>query len=367
MRKLLVLAALLLSFSPAAADVVSRIKDVTSVQGMRDNQIVGYGLVVGLQGTGDSMRNSAFTEQAVQAMLERMGINTRNNQLRTKNVAAVLVTADLPPFIRRGARLDVTVSSLGDATSLMGGTLVLTPLSAVDGTVYAVAQGQLAVTGFTAQGKSEVVTQGVPTAARIPNGAIVEREVKLSMNELRPLVLELRNPDFTTASRIADTINRFSVRRYKKALAVEHDLRSVGVAVPAGVSSARLVSEIGDLLVRTDVPARVVVDARSGTIVIGRDVRLSASAVTHGTLTVRVTETPQVSQPEAFSRGETVVTSDTNISATETGGQFVIMQGPTLRALVRGLNQTGVKPNGIIAILQALKSAGALQAELILQ
>lgn len=211
------------------------------------------------------------------------------------------------------------------------------------------------------------MTQGVPTTARIPNGAIVEREVKFALNDIRPVVLELRNPDFGTAIRIADTINVYSNRRFRKAIAREQDLRSVNISVPAGVSTTRLMAEIGDLLVDPDAPARIVIDARSGTIVIGRDVRISAAAVTHGTLTVRVTETPQVSQPNAFARGETAVTDSTQIAAEESGGQFMMLEGPTLRSLVRGLNQTGVKPNGVIAIIQALRSAGALQAEIVVQ
>lgn len=345
----------------------SRIKDITYLQGVRDNQLVGYGLVVGLSGTGDSMRSAPFTEQAMQSMLDRMGVNTRGAPLRPKNVAAVIVTADMPAFVRRGARVDVTVSSLGDATSLMGGTLVLTPLSGPDGESYAVAQGQLSVTGFAAQGRSEIITQGVPTAARIPNGAIIEKDLAFSLDDIRQIILNLHNPDFYTSHRIAKVINNYAKNRFKAKIAEEVDMRSVRVARPRGLSTTRLMSEIGSLLVETDVPARVVIDSRSGTIVIGRDVRLSASAVTHGSLTVRITEIPQVSQPAPHSRGETVTTHQTNILSDEEGGQFVVMEGPTLRGLVRGLNQTGVKPNGIISILQALRTSGALQAEIVVQ
>ena len=345
----------------------SRIKDITTLNGVRENQIIGYGLVVGLQGTGDSLRNAAFTEQSLQSMLERLGINTRGGALRTRNVAAVVVTAEMPPFVGRGSRIDVTVSSLGDASSLMGGTLVMTPLTSVDGVVYAVAQGQLAVSGFAAQGRSETVTEGVPTAARISNGALVEREIAFRLSDMSELRLELRNPDFRTAAKVADAINAFTMQRYKQRLARETDLRSIRVALPPRVSTARFMAESGNLLVDPETSARVVIDARSGTIVIGQDVRVSAAAITHGALTVRVTETPQVSQPQPFSQGETTVTSQTSISTEQSDGQLNIIEGPNLRTLVRGLNQIGLKPNGIIAILQSLKSAGALHAEIVVQ
>ncbi len=357
----------LMLMTTGISSATSRIKDITSVLGVRDNQIIGYGLIVGLSGSGDSLRNSPFTEQAMQSMLDRLNINTRGNQLRSKNVAAVIVTADLPPFAKQGSRLDVTVSSLGDATSLMGGTLIQTQLRAADGTTYALAQGQLSVTGFAAQGRSEVITQGVPTAARIPNGAIVEKEIPFELKDIQNIVLTLHNPDFSTSTRIARVINDYSRREYKRTIANEIDMRSVRITRLPRVSTTRLLADIGNLMVETDAPARVVIDARTGTVVIGKDVRIDAAAVTHGNLTVRVTETPQVSQPSPLSSGETTVTSNTNINADESGGQFIIVQGPNLRTLVRGLNQTGVKPNAIIAIIQALKTAGALQAEIVVQ
>lgn len=359
-------AAVIIAFTEIAS-ANSRIKDITTVLGVRDNQLVGYGLIVGLAGSGDSLRNSPFTEQAMQSMLDRLNVNVRGNQLRSKNVAAVIVTAELPPFAKQGSRLDVTVSSLGDATSLMGGTLIQTHLKGADGATYALAQGQLSVTGFAAQGRSEVVTQGVPTAARIPNGAIVETEVPFTLRDVKGITLTLHNPDFGTSTRIARAINQFSVREFKRNIAEEIDMRSVRVSALPRMSTTRLLAEIGNIIVETDAPARVVIDARTGTIVIGKDVKIAAAAVTHGNLTVRVTETPQVSQPAPLSAGETTVTSLTNITAEESGGQFLIMQGPNLRTLVRGLNQTGVKPNGIIAIIQALKTSGALQAEVIVQ
>ncbi len=334
----LALLSLSIALAPTAGFPNSRIKDVTSVQGVRENQLIGYGLVVGLSGTGDSLRNAPFTEQAMQSMLDRLGINTRGNQLRPKNVAAVLVTADLPAFTKPGSRIDVTVSSLGDASSLMGGTLIQTQLKAGDGRTFALAQGQLSVSGFAAQGRSEIVTQGVPTTARIPNGAIVETDANFALSDMKTLVLNLHNPDFVTSASIADTINRYSSQRFRRRLATQVDHRSVRITPPAGFSTARLIAEIGILEVKTDLPARIIIDPRSGTIVIGKDVRLTAAAVTHGTLTVRITETPQVSQPAPFSNGETTVTSNTSVMTDEAGGQLMLLEGPTLRSLVRGLN-----------------------------
>jgi flagellar P-ring protein precursor FlgI len=364
-RLLLLVLALIFVASPAMAG--SRIKDITNLQGLRENQLVGYGLIVGLNGTGDSLRNSVFTEQSLQSMLDRMGVSVRSGALRTRNVAAVIVTADVPPFIGRGNRLDVTVSSLGDATSLMGGTLVITPLAGVDGTTYAVAQGQLAVTGFQVVGQAETITQGVPTAARIPNGALIERELPGKFGDSGPMVLELKNPDFKTVIELVDVINAFAQERYGMRAATERDYRSVALAKPAKISAARFMAEIGDLAVRTDTPARVVVDSRSGTVVIGQDVQISTVAVTHGNLTVRVTESRNVSQPAPFSNGETVATPKTQIGIEQEGGNIAIVGATSLRQLVRGLNQIGLKPQGIIAILQAIKTAGALQAELVVQ
>lgn len=355
-----------LSVAPMAL-AQSRIKDIANLQGVRDNQLVGYGLVVGLNGTGDSLRNSVFTEQSLQSMLDRMGVSVRNGTLRTRNVAAVVVTADLPAFAGRGSRVDVTVSSLGDATSLMGGTLVITPMAGVDGVTYAVAQGQVAVTGFQTVGQAETVTQGVPTAARIANGAMIERELPGRFADMGAMVLELRNPDFKTAVEVADAINAYTQRRYGMRTATERDYRSIVLNRPGKVMPTRFMAEIGDLTVMPDVPARVVVDARSGTVVIGQDVQISTVAVTHGNLTVRVTETPTVSQPRPFSNGETVVTPQTRIGVDQEPGNIAVVGGTTLKSLVRGLNQMGLKPTGIIAILQAIKTAGALQADLVVQ
>lgn len=356
---------LLCSATCALADV--RIKDVAQLEGVRDNQLVGYGLVVGLQGTGDTLRNAPFTEQSMQSMLDRLGINVRNVNLRTRNVAAVMVTADLPPFMDEGSRIDVTVSSMGDAASLMGGTLIMTPLSGADGRVHAVAQGAVAVSGTASTGQAESFSQGVPTAGRVPNGATVELPNLTRPGDYGPMTLALKNPDYATAVRIADAINAYSLKRWGQRTAHERDFRSVSLLLPPQMQPTRYMAEIGDLMVRPDTEARVIVDARTGTIVIGQDVQISTVAVTHGALTVRITERPVVSQPAPFSRGQTRVVPRTDVDVDEPGGQMRILGGTTLRRLVNGLNQVGLKPSGIIAILQAIKSAGALQAELITQ
>jgi flagellar P-ring protein FlgI len=357
---------------PASADgpgtgTWARIKDIAQLQSARDNQLVGYGLVIGLKGSGDGLRNSPFTEQSIRAMLENLGIATEGGQARSKNVAAVIVTANLPPFVQSGSRIDVTVSSLGDATSLQGGTLIMTPLRAADGDIYAVAQGPVFVSGFDAQGAAETLTQGVPTAGRVPNGAIIERQVEAKFNGDTSLTLQLRNPDFSTAVRVTDAINAYSRDRYGKRLAAEQDARTILIHRPEGISAARFYAELENIAVVSDTPAKVVVDERTGTIVIGQDVKISRVAISHGSLTVRVTETPTIVQPEPFSRGETAVEDNTVINAVEEGGQVAMLDGPDLETLVSGLNRLGVKPSGIIAILQGIKSAGALQADLVLQ
>jgi len=350
---------------PAAA--ASRIKDIAMLQSSRDNQLVGYGLVIGLQGSGDGLRNSPFTEQSMRAMLENLGIAAQGGGVRATNVAAVIVTANLPPFVQSGSRIDVAVSSLGDASSLAGGTLVMTPLRAADGEVYAVAQGPVIVGGFSAQGQAEQLTQGVPTSGRVPNGAIVEREVDASMSDLKHLVLQLRNPDFSTAVRVTDAINQFALVRYGKRVAAEQDARTINITRPDGVSTARFFAELENIEVQSDSPAKVVVDERTGTIVIGQDVRINRVAISHGALTVRITEMPRVVQPDPFSKGETAIEDFTVIEASRPDANVAILDGPDLQTLVAGLNRLGVKPDGIIAILQGIKSAGALQGELVIQ
>ncbi|WP_244617882.1 flagellar basal body P-ring protein FlgI [Rhizobium sp. RU35A] len=345
----------------------SRIKDIASLQAGRDNQLIGYGLIVGLQGTGDGLRSSPFTEQSMRAMLQNLGISTQGGQSGSKNTAAVMVTANLPPFASPGSRLDVTVSSLGDSTSLRGGTLIMTSLTGADGQIYAVAQGSVVVSGFSAQGQAASVTEGVTTTGRVPNGAIIERELPSKFKDSVNLVLQLRNPDFSTAVRIADTVNNFASQRYGGPIAESRDSQEVIVQKPKMADLARLMAEIENLVVETDTPAKVVVNERTGTIVIGADVKVSRVAVSYGTLTVQVTETPQIVQPQPFSNGVTAVQPQTDISVMKAGSNVAILNGPDLRSLVAGLNSIGVKPDGIIAILQGIKSAGALQAELVIQ
>jgi flagellar P-ring protein FlgI len=352
----------------ATAEAGVRVKDIATLKGMRENQLVGYGVVIGLKGSGDTLRNAPFTEQSLQSMLDSMGINVRGTTLRTRNVAAVLVTTDLPPFGSRGSRIDVNVSSLGDASSLLGGTLIVTQMRGADGVVYASAQGPVAVGGFSVEGAGQSVTQGVPTSGRVPNGALIERELPERFHDMESLVLELRNPDFATATRIIDAVNGYSQGRFSTQVAFERDYRTIFLTRPRKVGPVRFMAEIGDLMVEPDTPARVVIDERTGTVVIGRDVQISTVAVTQGNLTVRITEAPVVSQPNPFAeRGRTVVVPQTSIDVNQAGARVAILRGTDLQRLVRGLNQVGLKPTGIIAILQAIKSAGALQADLVIQ
>jgi len=365
MRRLWLSAFLFALSDSAIAEM--RIKDIASVQGIRGNQLIGYGLVVGLNGTGDSLRNSPFTERSLQSMLDEMGVNTKNSSARSRNVAAVMVTAELPALSSKGSRIDVSVSSIGDASSLYGGSLVLTALSGADKAIYAVAQGAIVASSISGAGRAESVVQGVPTVGRIVNGALVERDAPGQLSELQNLRLELRNPDFRTAVNVVDVINAYSRRRFGVDAAYEQDFRSVVLRRPAGVSVTRFISEIGELSTQVDTPARVVIDERTGTVVIGRNVRISTVAVSHGTLTVRVTEGLRVSQPNSFSSGQTVVTPDTVVSVEEKGGKVAILRESNLEVLVKGLNRMGLKPANIIAVLQAIKSAGAMQAEIIVQ
>ncbi len=344
-----------------------RIKDITDFEGIRENMLVGYGLVVGLNGTGDSLNNSPFTRQSLEAMLERLGGNTRDGNINTDNVAAVMVTATLHAFARQGTRIDVTVSSLGDAENLQGGMLLVTPLLGADGEVYVVAQGQVSVSGFSAAGGGGTsVTQGVPTAGRIANGAIVEREVGFELSDLDRVTIALRNPDLTTARRIGIAVNAMLGRTAAKAI----DPGTVSVAVPERYRDnlVDLMTDIEQLRVEPDQIARVVVDEVSGTIVMGEHVRISTVAIAQGNLTIRITETPQVSQPGAFApdSASTVTVERTDIEI-DTGDdrQLVVMsEGVSLQELVDGLNALGVGPRDIIAILQTIKASGALQADL---
>ena len=346
--------------------VAARIKDIAAITAARDNEIVGYGLVVGLSGTGDSTRSAPFTGQSLDAMLTRLGIASGDARARVRNVAAVIVTATLPPFVEPGSRIDVTISSIGDASSLRGGTLVLTPLGAGDDEVYAVAQGSLLTSGFAAAGAAEAVQSGVPTVGRIPGGAIVERAPPPHLDAAGYL-LQLRRPDFSTAIAVTDAINRFGRRHYRMAPALERDSRTIRLTRPPNLTPARFIAHLENLRVVTDTPARAVVDQRSGTVVIGADVRVSRVAVSHGTLTLRVTEEPLVVQPQPFSGGVTAVEPRTAVAVGEPGGTLSELHGTDLRSLVEGLNALGVAPSDTIAILQAVDRAGALHGELVVQ
>lgn len=351
-------------FAATDAGARSRIKDITGFEGVRDNMLVGYGLVVGLNGTGDSLRNSTFTAQSLESMLERLGVSTRGQKINTKNVAAVMVTSTLPPFARQGARVDISVSALGDAKSLLGGTLLVTPLHGADGEVYAVAQGALTVGGFAVGGDAESVVKGVPTSAKIVSGAIVEREIGFELDRLDSVKIALHNPDFTTASRIATAINN----HLKSKIAIARDSATVELDVPPVYRQhiSALLTEIEQLSVDPDQPARVLIDEQSGIVVMGDDVRIDQVAVAQGNLTVRITETPQISQPEPFSDGETAAVPRTRVEVDEaTDAKLAVLPaGVSLQDLVAGLNALGVSPRDLISILQAIKAAGALQAEI---
>lgn len=343
----------------------SRIKDLVSFEGVRQNQLVGYGLVVGLNGTGDVLRNAPFTEQSLIAMLERMGVNTRGREMRALNTAAVMVTANLNGFSRTGSRVDVSISSIGDAQDLRGGTLIVTPLFGADGEVYAVAQGSVQISGFTAGGAAQTVTQGVPTAGRIPNGAVIERELNYSLNDNTSLNISLRSPDFTTARRISYAINQ----HYGETVSSPLDPATIELSMPDTYpgNMFSFITDIEQLNVAPDQRAKVVVDERSGIIVIGSEVKVSEVAIAQGNLTIRVTETPQVSQPGPFAEGaETEIVPRTEVEIEdEAGRKFAILEsGVNLQDLVDGLNALGINPRDMIAILQALKVSGALHADI---
>lgn len=344
-----------------------RLKDLVEFDGVRGNDLIGYGLVVGLNGTGDGLRNAPFTEDIMSNMLERLGVNVTGEEFRPKNVAAVLVTASLPPFSRTGSQIDVTVSAIGDSKSLLGGTLVMTPLNAADGLVYAVAQGTILAGGAVAAGDAATVTQGVPTSGVIPSGARVERELEFELSSLEILRLALRDPDFTTANRIEDAINR----EFGRDIAFMLDAGTVELDVirTGSVSPAHALSRIENILVEPERRARVVVDQRSGTIVMGADVKLSRVAVSQGNLTLRVEEAPLAVQPNPFSDGQTVVVPRTGVALEEEEGIGLaeVPESTTLSEVVAGLNALGVSPRDMIDILKSLKAAGALHAEFIVR
>lgn len=350
----------------AGAAQAERVKDLASVAGVRSNQLVGYGLVVGLDGTGDQTTQAPFTTQSLENMLQQLGINLppgSNPQL--KNVAAVMVTADLPPFVKPGQTIDITVSSIANAKSLRGGTLVLTPLKGADGQVYAVAQGNLVVSGFGAEGADgSSISVNVKSAGRIPNGATVERAVPSAFSRGDSLVLNLHQPDFTTAHRLVDAINETMGPGTAQAL----DGASVQVLAPRD-SSQRVsyVSLLENLELQPgDAPARVIVNSRTGTVVIGSNVRVMPAAISHGSLTVTISESLGVSQPGPLAGGETAVVPQSQVEITEEDSRMFLFQpGVTLDEIVRAVNQVGAAPGDLAAILEALKQAGALRAELV--
>ena len=354
---------LVLLVQAVSAHATSRIKDLANIEGVRQNQLIGYGLVVGLNGTGDTLNNIPFTRQSLQAMLERMGVNIRGQTLRTGNVAAVMVTGNLPAFSTQGTRVDVTVSALGDAKNLQGGVLLVTPLLGADGNVYAVAQGSLAIGGFQAEGDAAKVVRGVPTVGRIANGAIIEREIEFALNRLGQVRLALRNADFTTSKRIASAINDF----IGTPTAEPVDSATVQITVPKPYQGnvVALLTEIEQLQIEPDLAAKIIIDERSGVIVMGRDVRVSMVAVAQGNLTVTISESAQVSQPNAFSRGQTRTAPRSRIGIQEDGKKLaVVREGISLQQLVDGLNALGIGPRDLISILQAIKTSGAIQADI---
>jgi flagellar P-ring protein precursor FlgI len=350
--------------SPALAG--SRIKDVVEFEGVRENMLVGYGLVVGLNNTGDSLQNAPFTKQAIQSMMERLGVNTHDvtasGLINTKNVAAVMVTARLPAFAASGSKIDATVSAMGDAKSLLGGTLLMTSLIAADGQTYAAAQGTIETGAVSASGGSgSSITRGVPTAGRIADGAIVEQETGFNMDAMSQLRLTLRNPDFTTASRIAQAINAAY-----PGTATADNPTIVTLHAPSGHDMVGFVTAVEDLNIDPEAPARVVIDEVSGVVVMGADVRISTVAIAQGNLTISVDEKPQVSQPAPFSQGQTTVTTQSTLKVSEEKGKRLLMLGggASLSSLVGGLNALGVTPRDMISILQAVKASGALQADI---
>ena len=353
---------------PRVADAQDiRLKDLVEFDGVRGNDLIGYGLVVGLNGTGDGLRNSPFTEEIMANILERLGVNVTGEQFRPKNVAAVFVTSTLPPFARVGGQIDVTISAIGDAKSLLGGTLVMTPLNAADGQIYAVAQGTVIAGGATAQADGASVTEGVPTSGVIPSGARVEREVPFDFTRLTSLRLGLRDPDFTTALLIEQAINA----RFGAGVAAALDAGTVqfDLAATRAGSPARALAEVENIRVAPERRARVVVDQRSGTIVMGDDVRISRVAVSQGNLTIRVQEEPLVVQPNPFSDGETVIVprGRAELEEQEGTGLAEVPGGTSLAEVIAGLNALGVSPRDMIDILKSIKAAGALHAEFIVR
>lgn len=353
-----------LAFCSEAAFASSRIKDIADFEGVRDNQLIGYGLVVGLNGTGDNIKSIDFAKESIISMLDQVGINARDGQLKSKNIAAVMVTANFPAFGRQGSRIDVMVSAMGDAKNLQGGTLLVTPLKGANGEVYAVAQGQIAVGSVSARGSTQSVTKGVPTSGRIANGAIIEREIPFELDSLQNIRIALRNPDFTTARRVSDAINAMLGMQTAKAT----DPATVDLEIPEAYQDnvVDLMTKIEQLQVQPDQLAKVVIDESSGIIVIGKDVKINRLAIAQGNLTIKISEIPFVSQPLPFANGETVVGTETLIDVNEgvDAKLSVLETGVNLQELVDGLNSLGVTPRDLISILQAIKASGSLQADI---
>lgn len=360
-KLVLILVTCCLSLSPAHA---VRIKDIADIKGVRHNQLVGYGLVVGLNGTGDS-GDSIFTNQSVSALLEKMGVTVQPEDIEVENVAAVMVTTDLPPFARTGSRIDVLVSSLGDSDSLEGGTLLFTPLKAANGQVYAVAQGPVSTGGFVVGSESGTgVQKNFPTVGRVVNGALIEKEISSNFNDKQSLTLTLHQPDFTTASRVAKAINL----AFYSQIARTHDAGTIEVKVPAQYKgkTVALVTMIERLGVTPDTVSKVVVNERTGTVIMGENVRIATIAIAHGNLSIQIKETQSISQPLPFSRsGRTVVAPESDVRVQEGNNPiYLVESGVSIGEVVKALNALGVSPRDLISIFQALKAAGALQAEL---
>ncbi|WP_456324673.1 flagellar basal body P-ring protein FlgI [Desulfonauticus submarinus] len=359
MVKKIILAVLCLLISSVSLAV--RIKDISQIGGVRSNQLVGYGLVVGLAGTGDKS-NPEFTIQSLVNMLENMGVRVDKSSLKIKNVAAVMVTANMPVSAKPGSKLDVTVSSIGDASSLLGGVLLQTPLKGIDGKVYAIAQGPLAVGGFSAGGQAATASKNISTVARIPGGAIVERSVPFSFAQQKELTLELSVFDFSTTNQIVNKINK----SFQDNLAYAPDISTIKIKIPDKFQHnlVPFIAALENLEVTPDTPAKIVVDEKTGTIVLGEHVSISPVAISHGNLHIVVQEEPQVSQPNPLSQGQTTVVPRTNLGVKEEKKNLILLKGATIQELVKGLNAIGATPRDLISILRTLKAAGALHAEL---
>jgi flagellar P-ring protein FlgI len=365
-KRLVALLAAALATLPMPGFTQPRIRDIVDVEGVRENDLVGYGIVVGLNGTGDSVKNSPFTEDSLSYMLERLGVNVQGEDIKPKNVAAVLVTATFPSFARNGSTIDVTVASIGDAKSLEGGTLILTPMKGADNEIYAVAQGSIVVSGLDVQAAGASVTRGSPTTGGVPNGARIEREINYAFNQRDTVTLALRNPDFTTASRIEDTINSAvgaRIASMRDSGTVDLDLHNVSD------SPSRVLASIENLTVSVSTPARIVIDEKSGTIVLGEDVTISKVAIAQGNISIKIVESPSVSQPNPFSTGDTVVVPRSEITIGQTGSGNIAMMEPnvSLSQLIAGLNALGVSPQEMADIIRAMKAAGAIHAELVVR